>query len=236
MDELGFRRQIYADPKGITEEMNAEIMSDPKKQQFVSDIQHLDKKIEQSLNVDVPENLAERLILRQTLTNHKQSKKKRNTFLAMAASVAVAFGLGINSINFSVAETGIGDHALAHIYHELDHTADADYSVSLAKVNTKLASYGGKFLQSIGEMKFASFCTFKGIRSLHLILEGKAGPITVFVVPQHDKLLAQNTFNDNQYHGEVVSMHGKHIVIVGNKAENLASTKQELVESLSWDA
>ena len=96
MDDLQFRRGIYADPKSRDKATQAAIDADPAKQQFVKDIEALDDKLARAMNVPVPDDLYNKLILRQTLASHQQQKKKTRIQLAMAASVAFALGLTFN--------------------------------------------------------------------------------------------------------------------------------------------
>ena len=72
--------------------------ADPAKQKFVQDIDKLDDKIAQALNIPVPEDLCNKLILRQTMASHQQQKRKSHIRLAMAASVAF-FSLSSNIRN-----------------------------------------------------------------------------------------------------------------------------------------
>ena len=62
MDDLQFRRRIYADPNTRDEDMLAAIKSDPTKQSFTQELEDLDHKIFQALNVDVPSDLSDKLI------------------------------------------------------------------------------------------------------------------------------------------------------------------------------
>ena len=93
MDDLQFRRSILADPKNRDDAINAALKSDPAKQKFVQETESLDSKIAQAMNIPVPEDLVNKLILRQTLASHQQQKGKTRVRLAMAASVALVMGL-----------------------------------------------------------------------------------------------------------------------------------------------
>ena len=63
MDDLQFRRALYADPTNQDPEVIAAQQSDPSKKQFAHDIYQLDKHIEQALKVPVPDDLCDKLIL-----------------------------------------------------------------------------------------------------------------------------------------------------------------------------
>jgi len=170
MDDLQFRRSIYADPNSQDQEFLDAIASDPAKQKFAQEIHQLDDKINQAMNVDVPDDLYNKLILRQTLASHQQQKRKKRIHLAMAASVAFAVGLTLNFMQFSSAYTTLGDYALAHVYHEDNHWHNSDEAnVSLSSLNQKMAAFDGSFLNAIGKLISADYCRFDSMKSLHLV-------------------------------------------------------------------
>ena len=67
MDDLEFRRKLYADPNCTDEDVLAAIASDPQKLAFYSELKQLDKNMHQASKVKVPDDLVHKLILRQTM-------------------------------------------------------------------------------------------------------------------------------------------------------------------------
>ena len=63
MDELEFRRTLYADPYCKDDEVLAAIAGDPKKQVFCKELKQLDKNMQQASQVKVPDDLMHKLIL-----------------------------------------------------------------------------------------------------------------------------------------------------------------------------
>ena len=102
MDDLQVRRSILSDPKGRDDALNEAIKNDIAKQKFVQEIDALDDKIAQAMNIPVPDGLYDKLILRQTLASHQQQKSKTRVRLAMAASVAFVMGLTVNFMMLSL--------------------------------------------------------------------------------------------------------------------------------------
>ena len=165
MDDLQFRRTIYADPHCTDEDVRQAAAEDPAKQEFWNELKQLESSIQQVSKVDVPEGLAERLILRQTMQRHNKQKQRTRVHLALAASVAFVFGV---SFTLWQQQSGIdlGKHALAHVYHEADGFAlKVDGDVGLTQVNAKLAKMGAQISENIGRIYFANFCNFDGVRS-----------------------------------------------------------------------
>lgn len=241
MDDLQFRRGIYADPHNnddtFTNEMLEEINQDPAKKQFTKDIKQLDDKIAQAMNIPVPDDLANKLILRQALADHQQHKKKKRIHLAMAASVAFALGLTLNFLQFSSAHNTLGEYALAHIYHEQGHFHnDAEAKVSLASLNQKMATFGGNFSSSLGDLIFADYCRFDSIKSLHLVFQGKTDTVSVIVIPNDGELTFESNFNDDKLEGFSQQFKQANIIVVGDKNESLEQWQENLTKNLKWNA
>ncbi len=235
MDDLQFRRSIYADPKSQDEALLAAQQEDPARAQFAQDIAMLDDKIKLALNVPVPDDLCHKLILRQTLASHQVQKRKKRIHLALAASVAITAGLLINFMQFSSAYNNLGDYALAHVYHEQEYFSNSDESrVTLTSLNEKMAAFDGSFSESVGNLLFADYCRFDGMKSLHLVFQGETSPVTVFVVPKNDQLTFNKKFDDKKLFGESIDFKSANVIVVGDKNESLNKWQQNINDNLSW--
>jgi hypothetical protein len=235
MDDLQFRRIIYADPKSTDSDVSAAKNSDPAKQKFAQEIEQLDLKIFSALNVSVPEDLSEKLILRQTLASHQQQKKTGRIKLALAASVAFAIGLTVNQLQFSHAYDSVGDYAIAHATHEAQHFSnDGEATVTLASLNKKMASFNGSFSQELGELMMADYCRFDGMKSLHLVFRGQSTPVNIFIVPSNDHLAFSKKFANKELNGLVDNFKNSQIIIVGDKKEPLQQWQQKINSNVRW--
>ncbi|WDE03910.1 DUF3379 domain-containing protein [Thalassomonas viridans] len=235
MDDLQFRRSIYADPKSRDEATQDAIDADPAKQQFVKDIEALDEKLARAMKVPVPDDLYDKLILRQTLDSHRQQKRKTRIQLAMAASVAFALGLTFNFMQYSAPYSTMGDYALAHVYHEEGKFSnDDEVRVSLATLNNKMSTFNGTFDSNFGELISAQFCPFQGIKSLHLVFQGKTSPVTVLIVPNQAELEYIEDFSDDNFKGKTLLMHDNNVIVIGDKNEPLEQWQDNIRENVSW--
>ncbi len=237
MDDLQFRRAILAEPKSA--ETNTELLAaleeDDAKKQFAQELNHLDEKIKQALNIPIPDDLCNKLILRQTLATHQIQKRKTRIHLALAASVAILGGLLFNFMQFSSAYSNLGDYALAHVYHEETSFANNSKSrVSLTSLNQKMATFNGNFNQSLGKLLSADYCRFDGMKSLHLVFQGETSPVTVFVVPKNDQLNFTAQFHDKNFYGESLDFKQANVIIVGDKNESLDKWQQNISDNIAW--
>ncbi|MBY5992956.1 DUF3379 domain-containing protein [Ferrimonas balearica] len=219
MDELEFRRRAYADPNQRDDDFLAAIEEADSRADFIQELQAMDRQLEQSLKVPVPEDLAERLLLKQNLTVHRVQKRRHRWQMAAAASVAFAVGLSLAVIKEGPAD--LGQHALAHVAHEAGYVDTVDERVDLTALNTKLASFGGQFSELPGQIYYANYCDFEGIRSLHVVMGSEQGRVTLFVIPKQSQMSLPAQFADQRYHGIGEDRGQVHLAIVGDKGQPL---------------
>ncbi len=235
MDDLQYRRSIYADPTCQDEDVLAAQQTDPAKKEFAQELQQLDEKLKQAMKVPVPDGLCEKLILRQTLASHQQKKRKSRVHLALAASVAIIAGLAVNYLQFSSSFTNLGDYALAHVYHEQDAFSNYDKTqVSLASLNQKMIAFDGNFNQSLGQLISADYCRFDGMKSLHLVFKGITDTVTVFVVPKNEQLSFSEYFSDSKLQGESIGFKNANVIVVADKNESLSQWQRAISDNITW--
>ena len=235
MDDLHIRRSILADPKARDEAMNDAIKNDPTKQKFVHEIDALDEKIAQAMNIPVPDDLYNKLILRQTLASHQQQKSKTRVRLAMAASVAFVMGLTVNFMMFSSTYKNLGDYAIAHVDHEASHFSNTDQAnVTLASLNDKMASFKGSFDSTFGTLIFADYCRFDGSKSLHLVFQGESSPVNVFIVPNDDEIEFNAKFANETLEGRSLNFNHSNVIVVGDKKEPLNQWQERINNNITW--
>lgn len=235
MDDLQFRRTIYADPNNQDPEIIAAQQEDGSKRQFVKDIALFDEKIKQAMQVPVPEDLYDKLILRQTLASHQVQKRKTRIHLALAASVAIIGGVMLNFMQFSSAYNTLGDYALAHVYHEQGSFNNSSINqVTLTTLNQKMSTFDGSFNQPIGKLLFADYCRFDAMKSLHLVFQGKTSPVTVFIVPKNEQLTFSAAFNDQALFGNSLEFSHSNVIVVADKNESLSQWQKDIRENVSW--
>lgn len=235
MDDLQFRRNIYADPKTTDPDVISAKNADPVKQKFAEDLEQLDQKIFSALNVDVPSDLSEKLILRQSLASHQQQKKSSRVKLALAASVAFAVGLTVNQLQYSHAYDSVSDYAIAHTMHEAQYFSnDSEAKVTLASLNQKMSAFNGSFSENFGELIVADYCRFDGMKSLHLVFKGEKTPVNIYVVPASEHLAFSKQFSNAELNGLVKNYNENQIIIVGDKTESLQSWQERINKNVRW--
>ncbi|PCH97550.1 MAG: hypothetical protein COB83_02145 [Gammaproteobacteria bacterium] len=235
MDDLTFRRSIYADPSSQASDIIAAQNADPAKKLLAKELCQFDEKLKQAMQVSIPEDLCNKLLLRQTLASHQQEKRKSRLHLALAASVAIVAGLVVNYLQFSSSYNNLGDYALAHVYHEQSAFSNEDSTrVSLTSLNKKMTTFSGSFSEKMGELIWADYCRFDGMKSLHLVFKGVTDTVTVFVIPKKEHLAFTDTFSDAKLQGESLGFKHANILIVADKNESLEQWQRTINDNISW--
>ncbi len=96
MNCFQFRRLLLAEPRQLTPEQKAHRDECASCARLVRSVEQLEERLEKAALVPVPEGLAERVLLR-----HKISSPNRWGTLALAASLAIAVGVGLHFAVFS---------------------------------------------------------------------------------------------------------------------------------------
>ncbi|MFN6970271.1 MAG: DUF3379 family protein [Rheinheimera sp.] len=233
MDELEFRRRLLSDPAARDEDMSLELPLDPAKQQLQQDLLLLDQQIKASLSVPVPPDLADKLLLSQSLLQHKKIRQQR-WWLGMAASVMLVAGLVQFRDQIYPWHHDLGGHALAHVYHEAEMLENENASVNLEQVNQLLSDFGGKLTTWPDTIRYARFCNFQGTRSLHLIFNTEQGPVTVFILPKNHGLPNTDDFSDPLFHGRSMQLEKADVVLVAGLQQTLAPMASRLYQQLQF--
>jgi len=234
MDELEFRRRLYAEPNENDPLIEAYAKEDAERSKFLNDIKQLDKDITDALNIPVPENLADKLILNQALESHRVEKKKRRVHIAIAASVAFCCSILIN-FAMQQAPLDLGQHALAHVHHELNSLEPTDTRYQLAQVNTQLASFGGSVSNLPGEVSYSTFCDFEGQKSLHLVFQTEQGPVTLFIVPSDNQYNAQSQFKNERFNGQIYQTQKASFIMLGENDQDLEKYQKQVADNIIWE-
>ncbi|GAA4872473.1 DUF3379 domain-containing protein [Ferrimonas pelagia] len=226
MDELEFRRRLYAEPNSQDPQVQAAAKETAGREAFWQELKGLDQKIQQAARIPVPDDLADRLLLQQNLTVHQQHKRRHRWQLAAAASVA--FTVGLSFAIYNTPHDDLGQHALAHMVHEEGFVATIDEQISLASLNTKLASMGTTLQQLPGEIFYANYCDFRGVRSLHVVMGSAQGRVTLFLIPKQGELTLPAQFASERYQGVGQDLPAMHLALVGTPEQELQPVLDDL--------
>lgn len=232
MDELEFRRRVYANPDTTDRDIIEAAKSDPAKQAFWQEQKIQDNALLEAIKVPVPEDMAHKLIWQQTASEFVRHKKRSRWYVALAASVA--FAVGISFTLFHRGPVSLGNEALVHMQYAATERSHSGLPVDLTQVNAKLAGFGASLTEMVDNVKVANYCHLNNVRSLHLIMDTEYGLMSVFVVPSREDISLPEAFSNDQYHGEAVKMQRANILVVGDKQADLTPVVQEMTRKIQF--
>ncbi|WP_325892003.1 DUF3379 family protein [Grimontia sp. NTOU-MAR1] len=241
MDELEFRRRLLADPQDKDPEILAAKSESPANQKLASELDQLDALLDQTLRVEVPDDLVDKVLFKQSSDAAREARKPR-FHLAIAASVAFAFGIMLGQFNWQAlpvlpGQASLGQIALEHYYHEKDFTSDVFEGATLTQVNAKLAPLGKAYNGQLpGEVSYINHCSFDDKHAVHMVIQGKDGEdFTVFVVPQQSP--AMESYSDGNM--EAVSLpaaNNSSVIVVGKEGSDIMPVAEQLKLHLNQKA
>lgn len=230
MDNLSLRRALYQDPTSLNA---AQLQDEPQLQQLQQELLQLDAELKQQLQVEAPPHLADQILLNQRMLPAPRRWYQQRFPYATAAAVLIAVLYWQAPTTLQTAD--LGQHALTHVYHELA-ALGTTVAVEQSALEPLFAEIGLRANMTV-PVKYARFCEFDGIRSLHLIVEFKGEPLTVFVLPEQHDIVPTGTsqFADARFFGQALVMNKHRLLLVAEYPQLLAEAGQMLKNSLFFN-
>ncbi len=236
MDDLEFRRRILSDPKQMDEEIMKALAENSANHKFVEDALDLDEKIKQAMHVEVPEDLADKILFKQT-SGSIEDKVVRPNFarkaMALAASVAFTAGLLVGQINWSniivsPAHATLADTAVQHVINEEPFVSHLDEDVSSAFINAKLSPLHFQFNKNFPyHVYYLNHCGFGSSNALHMVFQGKKGRVTMFITGIPSKQASD--FDKEGLSGMVQPIGSASMILVGQQGEDITAIAEALM-------
>lgn len=237
MDDLDFRRRLFSDPKQRDEDVLNAISSSESNAKFAEDMLAFDAELKQAMTVDVPDDLADKILFSQNTIKKKPVWNTwRKPSLSLAASVAFFVGVMAGQINWSNAllpevQASIPQTAIEHVMAEKAFVGTIDERANdqqlQAKVKPLNYEIAGAFPYHI---YYINHCAFGKSNAVHMIYQGDKGKVTLFFVPQTTQTQA---FSDQGMDGYVYSMNGASIILVGQPGEDLSAMAKRIGAMMS---
>ena len=233
MDDLEFRRRIFADPDTTDEDIIRAAKDDPAKEALWQEEKKLQRNLKEAAAIPVPEELRHKLMWQHTANEFVRQKKRQRWYVSIAASIAFVLGIGVTSWMMQTPQD-LSSSALAHVRFVDIEKGHSALPVDLRQVNAKLASFGAHFSEDIGNVTVVNYCHLNAIQSLHLILDTPEGKMSVFVVPHRNDTNVPASFADENFEGKARQFQQANIMVVGEKGADLAPLMQRVEKNLRF--
>ena len=214
MNCLDFRRFRLSDPYSTDAENLSHRVECEACRGFENEVRKLDKQINKALTVEVPEGLAARILLNQSLQS-KPRKPTRWYWLSMAASFFLAAGF----IFYWTTVTEPVERALVqHLEWEQPIVQSMMMPVQQPQIRQVLNSVNLESTTALENVVFASTCIIDGELVAHLVLEDENHQFTLVLLPQKlidvDKALQ---FDDEHWRGVISpDQSGKSLAVLAS--------------------
>lgn len=257
MDEIEFRKRVYANPQSPDQDLLDAARENPDYQKILDQTQELDTDVTKLVTgVAVPEGLKEKLLTLsadadtspEALMNREAANSSYFQYYAVAATFLLAIGVTF-SLMFNPGPTtqdiALGDEVLEHLYIDSEEInafsrgeAESFAALNAASVSEVLAGAGTQlvsndFMNSM-PVRVAKPCEIiPAFKSAHLIMEGSEGAVSVFVI-NNSPVNIEYTFRDDRFSGLVVPMGDGNMILVGEENEDLDQYRELFSENVDW--
>lgn len=238
MDDLEFRKKAIIDPNNQDPKFLNKIRQNQSNQQFVEKQQSFNQTLQDTLEISAPENLSDRVILAQQLSQHKrhttqQRQKQWHNWLvgSVAASMVLVFSLNL-MLPKTLDSALLAQQVVEHVNTDT-HALNVQMNVPKSRIDTMLASYGGKLNGPIGQVSFLGHCIVGGHTGIHMVLNTPHGVVTVLLLPtQNIDHLA--SLNDHELNGIIYPSQKGSIAVASEQVEAIETTRQNIDQNLNW--
>lgn len=230
MNCLEFRRYCLVDPASQEAEFLVHRRDCPRCSEFAAGVTQLDRKITEALQVDVPDNLDSRIVLRQSLYRDQQHQKRRRIY-ALAASLIVVIGLTA-ALVLTNRGPSLDQRVLAHINLERKLLSTRE-AVTHAKLVGVLKLAGAELIGDLGDVQHASFCPLSEHGGAHLVFEGRRGPLIVLLLPR-EFVPAPTAIQIEEISGLVLPTSNGSMALVSEHGESLQEIARRMRAAVTW--
>ena len=217
IDCTQYRRIVLADPHAASPELAEHLAHCAECPAYRERLLRFEERLTRALRVD-----ADVTPLRAQVP---PLRRRRNGWLAMAASLVVALLVG--TLWLGAPHTSLAADVVAHMAGEPLAWARTDVPVPAADLAPVLAEAHMRLRPDAGMVSYAQSCLFRGHHVPHLVVQTDMGPVTVMVLV-HENVAAARMFDEGGYRGTIVPLpdrHGSIAVLVKGDEGDLAQVE-----------
>jgi hypothetical protein len=230
MNCLDYRRRLGSEPREDAP-MREHRSACPRCAEHFQRSQAFEQSLREALQVTVPEDLAEAILLRQT-TARRRRMPGLPGWLALAASTVIAVGLAFALWPRGVPESDdlVARLAMDHYLHE-PYAFDPRPPVPAPLLRSSGARAGIDLARAPEAVSYAAVCPMGPYRSLHLVVWRDEAPVTLFVVPGMET--PARHFERDGIHSRAMPLTGGTLLVMAERADLLDPVAQAWATALS---
>ncbi len=231
---LSVRRGLLTEPAVTEREHGPHLRECPGCAGALREARRFEQALERAAEIEVPEGLAERILLRHEFA---LARRRRRRLWALAASVLLAVGIGAGTWlagGPGGAGGGIDARVMAHVSDEF-FAFDPQSPRASATIQVVLDRVGARLLRPLEGATFVALCPFgKGVAA-HLVVRTERGPVTVLLVPGErisDPIRVAGVAGE----GLVLPTAAGSLALVGPDWETVERLAVQVREAIAWGA
>ena len=219
MNCLEFRRQLTINPQCSEVDFVRHRQDCPRCAEALDRANAFEASLRQALAVPLPPQLAESILLAQaTRERRHRSIYRSGGLLALAAAMVLAFGIGMRA-----EATPLSTLAVDHLRQEAEVLTWTKL-VTPGSVQEAFAQRGVALHSVPGGISFVGCCPMGRHLTVHMVMPGSNGPVTViYVVDDHER--ARVDFQRDGWLGRSVPMGKGTLVLLAQNANQFDSVE-----------
>jgi hypothetical protein len=225
MNCLEFRRLKLTEPYCVSKEAALHASNCPGCSRFQQETNELDDSLRTALTVEIPEGLAAKVILNQSL-KHNPRRPTRRYWLSLAASFLIAITL----IPFLPTQT-LDAEIITHLDHEAHQVHGKSGDIDNGEVANVLLAAGGEINDSLGTVTYASKCMMDDQLIAHFVVKNGNETYTLMLIPEEiDNIIP---FQSERWHGLIVPHAAGSLAVIASRQTGSSVDFLQLAERYS---
>lgn len=231
MNCMEFRRIVDTDPDSKDEDFIRHKAECESCAAFSARAARFSVELDRAVHFDAPENLASRILLKQSFLPSRTSFSRRRV-LALAASLVAAVGLAVSAAYIGSRQDPLAREIFTLIEYA-DYAMKPKVPLGEQPVARAVSRAGLRLEGKLEKVTFAGNCLLQHKIAGHLVIQGEKAPITVFLI-RKIALDAEMRIRSDSLRGIVVPVDGGAVAVVGARDEPLSELVERITSAVRW--
>ena len=199
---------------------------------FMKEMLDLDARLARALSVDVPEDLEARIVL---YTTFRPARRRTYPWLAAAATVVLAVGVGIAAWQVNVRERNmpLAEAVVQHVMQQPQALLASTTPIDDASVGAVLERVGAKLQGSMGPITYANTFYMHGQMGAQLVMMTPHGAVTLLLLP-HVHVDKRMQMDAQGFHCMIEPMGIGSIAIVASASMPMDGMEHHIMSMVQW--
>lgn len=231
MNCLDFRRLCLTEPSAREPRIYLHLYHCPACRAYRRQVLAMEGEMRAAMSVEVPEGLDRKVMFNSEMKVHSESMSRPAKWRWAAAAIAVITAVVISFASITRQVDVVPDLAMHMADDPLHMTApQPDARARLAQVMRHL---GGQWEGRSPAITHATLCLIRKQAAAHLVVAGRQGPVTVFLMPN----MKAREFSHLKVGGQkanVLRLDAGSIALFGYHEEDLEIISEQFTSSVFW--